>query len=386
MSCKRLILGLLALLTLAAPAAAEDDLSPYLGGQIDRQPMGENLCAITFDDGPSAFTDHLLDELDGFGIPATFFMLGQNARAFPETVRRALAEGHEVESHSYSHPNLKTLSPQRRRAELERTNEILRALGAEPRLLRPPYGAQDAQLVSLAAELGLRVITWSLDSLDWKRLPEDYTRIPNVRGRAFGTGHLRGIFLFHDIHKGTVDDLPRIVSQLRAGGCQRFVTVSDYMDAFFVDPEPPMIMARAPRPAMCPRPRAYPADPALSPGEGDPAAAPLPADPLNPPRETPADDAAPRSLYQAEIPLPPGSSFFRPAQEAPAPGRTSALAFAPAVSQWPGFVPDRPSIRAAADRKQAPVRQRDTLSTWSDASDGSYVVRPLVTEPSENGL
>ncbi len=244
MLASRLLLPVL-LLALCQPFTARAmDYTPVNGDVIYSQTMGENLCAITFDDGPGPFTGQLLDKLDEYGIPATFFMLGRNAERHPDIVQRALAEGHEVGSHSYSHPNLKHCSTRQRRDELSRTNDILRALGAEPKYLRPPYGEKDQALVDMAAELGLRTITWSRDSLDWKRLPSDYTRLPDSRGRIAPAGQLRGIFLFHDIHKTTVDDLPRIVAQLRAGGCDRFVTVSDYLDMFFCDPEPPIQMTR----------------------------------------------------------------------------------------------------------------------------------------------
>ena len=65
--------SLLALTAQAAPARVVD------GAVIMRQPMRENLCAITFDDGPSVNTPQLLDMLSEYGIPATFFLLGSQA-------------------------------------------------------------------------------------------------------------------------------------------------------------------------------------------------------------------------------------------------------------------------------------------------------------------
>ena len=228
-------------------------LAPYHGGVIDEQVMSENLCALTFDDGPGPFTAELLDMLDSYGIQATFFMLGKNAGGkYQEVVKRALAEGHEVENHSFSHPVLKKLGAERRHEELSKTNEVLRSLGGEPHFLRPPYGSKDDALTGQAAEEGLRIITWSRDSLDWKRLPDDYSLLPDSSGHVSQKGHLRGIFLFHDIHKRTVDDLPRIVSQLKAGGCQRFVTVRDFVDMTFQDHEPPMLMTKHPRRSSAP--------------------------------------------------------------------------------------------------------------------------------------
>ena len=216
------------------------------GNVIMDQPMRENLCALTFDDGPSINTPHLLDMLEEYGIPATFFMLGNQAERHPDIVRRVLAEGHEVGNHSYSHPNLRVVSPARKEEELRRTDTILRNLGANPTFIRPPYGSYDASTEKIAEGLGLTVILWSMDSRDWQRLPDNYATLRNNRGLVYAPGTLRGIFLFHDSHKRTVDDLPRIIRDLRAGGCQRFVTVSDYL-AGLMDPEPGLLMTRIKR-------------------------------------------------------------------------------------------------------------------------------------------
>lgn len=218
------------------------------GNVIMDQPMRENLCALTFDDGPSVNTPHLLDMLEEYGIPATFFLLGNQAERHPDIVKRIIAEGHEVGNHSYSHPNLRVVSPARKEEELRRTDTILRNLGASPQFMRPPYGSYDAYTEKVAAGLGLSLMLWSMDSRDWQRLPDNYATLRNNRGTVYAPGTLRGIFLFHDSHKRTVDDLPRIIRDLRAGGCQRFVTVSDYLEGL-MDPEPGLLMTRVKRPA-----------------------------------------------------------------------------------------------------------------------------------------
>ncbi|WP_300731553.1 polysaccharide deacetylase family protein [uncultured Desulfovibrio sp.] len=214
----------------------------YDGPSISRQQMRENLCAITFDDGPSRNTGRLLDMLSSYGIHATFFLLGKNAALRPALVQRIVAEGHEVGNHSWSHPKLRALNKEQQYEELARTDALLRELGASPRHIRPPYGAYNEDTVDLAGDLGLSIMLWSQDSHDWKRLPVNYALLPNTLGHVYGPGELRGIFLFHDSLKRTVDDLPRIIAELRAGGCQRFVTVSEYLDV--LDDTPPLLMTR----------------------------------------------------------------------------------------------------------------------------------------------
>ena len=216
------------------------DFTPYMGAQITSQRMGENLCAITFDDGPSVYTPHLLDMLDAYEITATFFMLGKNVKLYPQHVQRIVAEGHEVGNHSFSHPNLRRISRDRKQEEIEITDKLLRDLGANPIYMRPPYGSYDKDVVDIAGRLGITVVLWSVDSQDWKRRPANYAQIINAVGRVFPPGEMRGILLFHDPLKTTAADLPKIISDLKAGGCQRFVTVSEYINSV-LDPEPPLL-------------------------------------------------------------------------------------------------------------------------------------------------
>ncbi len=213
------------------------------GSRIMDQAMNENLCALTFDDGPGPYTAELLDKLAQYGIPATFFLLGRNASHYPQIVRRINAEGHEIGNHSWSHPNLRRLTTEFQEEEIGSTDNLLRSLGVTPLYIRPPYGSFDDRTIAIANKLGISVLLWSLDSRDWKRLPDNYAKVTSTRGTVYDDGALRGIFLFHDTHKATVEDLPRIIDDLRAGGCERFVTVTDYL-AGILDPEPPILMSR----------------------------------------------------------------------------------------------------------------------------------------------
>lgn len=243
MFIKRIIASLLfalcALVEVKAHATVID------GDRIMDQDMDENLCALTFDDGPSNFTPHLLDILKEYNIPATFFMLGSNASRLPDVVRRVAAEGHEIGNHTFSHPNLHRLNAEKQKAQIAGTEEIFRKIGVASLYMRPPYGNFNGITLDILKEQGLKLILWSMDSYDWKRLPEDYAKLRSTRGTVYEAGNLRGVFLFHDIHKSTVDDLPRIIADLRMGGCERFVTMSEYLGGI-LDDEPGMRMVRRP--------------------------------------------------------------------------------------------------------------------------------------------
>ena len=213
------------------------------GGEMTEQPMEENLCALTFDDGPSIFTPQLLDTLKEYNIPATFFMLGQMVDHYQDIALRVWEEGHEIASHTYAHKNLKKLSFPTQWQEIERGYDSLVRIGIIPYYVRPPYGSFDERTCQIADAFGMHVVLWSVDSKDWKRLPDDYSQLPTPYGSHFEPGEMHGVFLFHDIHKRTVDDLPRIISELKKGGCTRFVTFSEYM-AGIADPEPAYLMTR----------------------------------------------------------------------------------------------------------------------------------------------
>src|SRR3954454_14720254 len=99
--------------------------------------------AMTFDDGPSAtLTPKLLDLLAAPRMKATFFVLGEMVAEHPEILARAAREGHEIASHSWSHPNLAKMSQEGVRSQLQRTDDgINSAIGKRPTLFRPPYGS-----------------------------------------------------------------------------------------------------------------------------------------------------------------------------------------------------------------------------------------------------
>lgn len=116
--------------------------------------MAERI-GLSFDDGPSAWTNPILELLAGHGVRATFFLVGSIVERNEDLVRRISAEGHEVGNHTWSHPKLaRDCDDERVRSELARTNDLLeQILGAPPALFRAPYYNRDARVDAIAAEL-----------------------------------------------------------------------------------------------------------------------------------------------------------------------------------------------------------------------------------------
>ena len=190
--------------------------------------------AMTFDDGPSAaLTPKLLDLLAARHIKATFFVIGENVAEHPEIVARAAREGHEIASHSWSHPNLGKMSQEGVRSQLQQTDDAIKtAIGKSPTLLRPPYGSiTEREKRWIHDEFGYDIILWDVDPLDWKR-PGPAV----VRNRILKETRPGSIVLSHDIHPGTIEAMPTTFDELEAKGF-KFVTVSELLD--MATPETP---------------------------------------------------------------------------------------------------------------------------------------------------
>jgi len=209
------------------PAPYQVPPSPVAGLSYSRVSVsGGPYLALTFDDGPHATnTPRLLDILAQRGVKATFFVVGTNAKAHPGILKRMVAEGHEIANHTWSHPNMTTLSQASLKREMDLTRDaVIAATGIAPRVCRPPYGATNASVKSfLMSEYRYPTIMWSVDPLDWKQPGAAAVADRLVAGASNG-----GILLVHDIHKGSVDAMPDTLDRLLAQG-YKFVTVSQLL-------------------------------------------------------------------------------------------------------------------------------------------------------------
>jgi peptidoglycan/xylan/chitin deacetylase (PgdA/CDA1 family) len=190
----------------------------------ERTGLEAPLLALTFDDGPSEWTEQILDLLAEHGARGTFFVVGSSIVGREATVERARAEGHQLGGHTYSHPHALELGDDELREEIRRGAE---AVGE--RLVRPPYGEDAERFDRLAEELRLGpTMLWSVDPRDWE---EQDARVIAERVLA---GAAPGAIV--DLHDGrragqpTVEALAEILPALAARGL-RCVTVSELLEA-----------------------------------------------------------------------------------------------------------------------------------------------------------
>ena len=199
--------------------------SAFIQGQARTIDPTRPMIALTFDDGPSEQTAKILDVLAQYDARATFCIQGQNVAAYGDTIKRAIAQGNEIASHTWNHKKLTELSASAVRSQLTRTNDAVRELtgGYEIKVLRPPYGSTNKTVRTICKELGMVIAHWQVDTLDWR------TRSTSKTYRAIMKGAKNGaIVLCHDLYSSTAAAIEKAVPELVAQGYQ-LVTVSELL-------------------------------------------------------------------------------------------------------------------------------------------------------------
>ena len=183
---------------------------------------------LSFDDGPGLVSalDSILQTLRENEIKAEFYVLGEEVRQYPEATRKIVEQGHDIQNHSWSHPNLATATEQEVRRELERTQDIIEEItGVRPTKIRPPYGAGgfrrslDQELIEVAQELSLTIVTWDIDTEDWKA-PQGLgpEKIAYIEEQFTQQRRQVSFNVLMHVLAGTARDLPSFISQLKEWG------------------------------------------------------------------------------------------------------------------------------------------------------------------------
>lgn len=194
-----------------APTPAKKT-EPRNSGDVDCA----NCVAITYDDGPGAETNRLLDKLKAKNAHASFMVVAPSAEQHPQLLKRMKAEGHTIGNHTKSHRQLNTLSPAQVSQEIDAGNAaIKKATGQGTRWVRPPYGATNATVDQVTRDKGVSQALWDVDTVDWKDRNSEHVCSSAVQGARAGS-----IVLMHDIHPTTVDAADCVIDGLRAKGLE----------------------------------------------------------------------------------------------------------------------------------------------------------------------
>jgi peptidoglycan/xylan/chitin deacetylase (PgdA/CDA1 family) len=181
--------------------------------------------ALTFDDGPSPFTERLLQILSDNDAKSTFFLIGNKVAANPAGAKRIADAGMEVANHTWEHPNMSTIPPGDIPSQLSKASEAIgAATGQRPKLLRTAGGLINDAVLAEAKRQGLADINWDVIPFDWI----------NDSNTAATTYMLKtqikpgSVVLFHDTYSSTVDVVYQFVPVLKANG-YHLVTVSQLL-------------------------------------------------------------------------------------------------------------------------------------------------------------
>lgn len=183
--------------------------------------------ALTFDDGPlPGATDVILDHLKAARAPATFFVIGRYAEAFPDLVRRMHDEGHLVANHTYDHSRWGMwCGPRYWRQQIRRTDDVIeKIIGRRPGLFRPPFGVRTPVNHYVTRSTAHAVVMWTRRALDG--IP---TTAGRIEERLLRTAAANDILLLHDGREpasssrdasATVDALPAVIRGFAARGLE----------------------------------------------------------------------------------------------------------------------------------------------------------------------
>ena len=199
-----------------------------IGDLTCRVETDDKIVALTFDDGPTPRgAAAVLPILDRYDARATFFLIGEDLKRHPQAARQILAAGHELGNHTYSHQRNVGRSRAFYREELGKTGQLLRGVGSDSDLFRPPYGRKLVGLPLEVERAGLKTITWDVaDRAEEFPEPADYARdiVERVRPGS--------IILIHPMYRGNAtarEALPIILAQLHDRGYD-IVTVSELLN------------------------------------------------------------------------------------------------------------------------------------------------------------
>jgi peptidoglycan/xylan/chitin deacetylase (PgdA/CDA1 family) len=181
--------------------------------------------ALTFDDGPSPYTDRLLQILKDNDAKATFFLIGNKVAANPAGAKRIVDAGMEVGNHTWEHPNMTTIPPEDIPAQLSKASDaIAAATGQRPTLFRTAGGLINDNVLAEAKRQGLADINWDVIPFDWANdgntAATRYMLMAQIKPNS--------VVLFHDTYSSTVDLIYQFIPVLKANG-YRMVTVSQML-------------------------------------------------------------------------------------------------------------------------------------------------------------
>ncbi|KAI0160132.1 carbohydrate esterase family 4 protein [Xylariaceae sp. FL1272] len=230
-----MLLSTLTALTLASSAACYSVPSPiemmkrvHTAGTVITKCSTPNTLALAYDDGPYTYTSSIVDTLDAAGVKGTFFFTGTlygciyNQAA---AVKKAYDNGHQVASHTWTHPHMGTMSAAAIQSEMEKVEQaFVNIFGKKPGYMRPPYLETGGSFLSVMSSMNYTVITDDIDTGDWNNNSPAQSEALFTAAGASGNGHIP---LMHETYSSTATTLTNwLINWAKTNGLS-IVTVAE---------------------------------------------------------------------------------------------------------------------------------------------------------------
>jgi peptidoglycan/xylan/chitin deacetylase (PgdA/CDA1 family) len=181
--------------------------------------LPKSYALLTFDDGPSAYTQQIVDILNRYNVQGLFFFIGLHTQGRYEAMRYVTENGCAVGNHGYSHRDMSAMTYDEQKQEVVRTNEIIEQVtGVKPKFYRPPFGNYTEELDGILKEAEMKTVLWNKDPADWNNKTGEEIMKYITEATPYG-----GIYLLHETPE-TVAILPMIIEFLLLNGVE-FITL-----------------------------------------------------------------------------------------------------------------------------------------------------------------
>lgn len=222
------ILTVIFIISLSVITAVTNSAVVFTGGATKLLPIysverNDNKISISFDCAYGVeYTDEILRVLNEYDVKCTFFAVEFWVEKYPEYAKKIVENGHELQTHSATHPKMSKLSKEEIKKELTTSiSKIESVTGQKVTLFRAPFGDYDNKVISVATEMNLSTIQWDVDSLDWKDISAKQITEKIVSKTKSGS-----IILCHNNGLHTAKALPSVLARLKEKGFE-FIKISD---------------------------------------------------------------------------------------------------------------------------------------------------------------
>lgn len=201
------------------------------GKLVSRVEVSDSLIALTFDDGPTpVYTDEVLEILQDYEVPATFFVTGSETEGNPGEAKKIVEAGHQLGNHSYSHSQMILKSPSFLQDEIERTDQAIRQAGYQGTIyFRPPFCKKLFLLPWILHKDNRTSVTWDIEPESYEDVRENPQKIADHIGERVKSGSIILLHVMYESRESSRKALPIVINTLKKRG-YKFVTLQELID------------------------------------------------------------------------------------------------------------------------------------------------------------